>query len=321
MPRASCLSAFLGIALLFTLASSAQAQFWISWHSHHRSHRADNSKRDRDLTSGALPGSATQSDGRGSIGPLLKQLIRDCNREAVELKNLPGEAIAQAIIPDDRQADALKNIRSLAAEAAGSLEQSCSKEVPASPPSWLDVLDRELEAAQQALDRLQPPLQTFYESLTPDQKSRLAARYVVAASDGTRASEIPTKRTHRRRYDDDQAPSSTPSPSAVPQRVWDCDQWQAELRAWPVERVDRAVQPASRQRAAFYELAAALQRAADSLADTCPREPGVTPIGRTEDVRKKLDAMRQSLAVLRPALGRFYDGLDGGQKDRFAAAM
>jgi hypothetical protein len=313
------LSASLGIALLFTfpLASSAQAQFWFSWHSHHRSsssRRTDSAKRDRDL-----PAGATQSDGRGTIGPLVEQLIRDCNREVIELKNLPGEGIAQTISPDDKQAEALKNIRSLAAEAAGLLEQSCPKEIPASPPSWLDVLDRELEAAQHALDRLQPPLQTFYESLTPDQKSRLVARYVVANIDGARAAEIPTKRSHRRRRDDDQSAFSIPSPA--PQRAWDCDLWQAELRAWPVERVDQVVQVAPRQRAAFYELAAALQHAADGLADTCPREPGMTPVARTEDLRKKLDAMRQSLAIIRPALGRFYASLDGGQKDRFATAM
>jgi hypothetical protein len=92
------------------------------------------------------------------------------------------------------------------------------------------------------------------------------------------------------------------------------------LRAWPVERVVRfAVGP--RQRAAFYELAAAIQRAADTLADSCPQYTSLTPIGRIDDLRKKLEAVRQSMTAIRPALGRFYEALDSSQQSRFNDAV
>ena len=76
-----------------------------------------------------------------------------------------------------------------------------------------------------------------------------------------------------------------------------------------------------RQRAAFYEFAAAIQHAADLLADSCPAEVAATPIGRIGELLKKLEAVRQSAITIRPALGRFYRVLDAGQKSHFDAAI
>ena len=78
---------------------------------------------------------------------------------------------------------------------------------------------------------------------------------------------------------------------------------------------------APRQRAAFYELASALQRAADTLADTCPQASSMTPVGAIGDVRKKIEALLQSIAIVRPALSRFDEVLERGQRDRFAELM
>ena len=75
--------------------------------------------------------------------------------------------------------------------------------------------------------------------------------------------------------------------------------------AWPIGRVEQVIAVAARQRAAFYDLAASIQRAADMLADSCPREATPTPIGRIEDLRKKLDAVRESFTAIEPALDRF----------------
>ena len=93
------------------------------------------------------------------------------------------------------------------------------------------------------------------------------------------------------------------------------------MRAWPVERVERLIAVGPRQRAAFYELAAAIQRAADTLADACPQYASLTPIGRIDDLKTKLQAMRQSVTAIRPALGRFYQVLDSSQRSRFNDAV
>ena len=251
----------------------------------------------------------------GPLGVLIDQLIRDCNREVVELRNFPAESIAQTIGPDETQDAALKSIVKIAAEAADTLVQSCPKEAPVSPADQLFTLDREMEAVQLALDSLQPPLRTFYQSLEDEQKARLVVRYFVASGDASRAAETPAAQTR----------SATPADGhqgAYPARKgWNCDQLRAELRAWPVARIEQTTRLAPRQRAAFYDLAASLQRAADSLEDLCPRETALTPIGRIEDMRERLYAMRKSTAIIRPVLGRFHEVLDAGQRTRFAEVM
>ena len=44
----------------------------------------------------------------------------------------------------------------------------------------------------------------------------------------------------------------------------------------------------------------------------------VTPVGRMVTLRARLAAVRVAAASIRPALTRFYDALDQGQKLRFA---
>jgi hypothetical protein len=38
-------------------------------------------------------------------------------------------------------------------------------------------------------------------------------------------------------------------------------------------------------------------------------------------MKAKLDALHRSIATIRAPLARFYDVLDGGQRNRFAAIM
>jgi hypothetical protein len=172
-----------------------------------------------------------------------------------------------------------------------------------------------MEAVQLALESLQPPLRTFYQSLEDEQKARLIVRYFVATGDASRAAEILVA----------QARSTTPADSRQggfqARKGWNCDQLRTELRAWPVARIEQATRLAPRQRAAFYDLAASLQRAADSLEDLCPRESALMPSWRIEDRRDRRYAMRKSTAIIRPVLGRFHEVLDAGQRTRFAELM
>jgi hypothetical protein len=102
---------------------------------------------------------------------------------------------------------------------------------------------------------------------------------------------------------------------------WNCEQWQAELRAWPVERIEQSIAVRPRQRGAFYTLAAAVQQAADTLADSCPQDTSVTPVARVLELKKKLDGVRKSIVVLRPPLSDFYEVLDSDQRSRFNDAL
>ena len=72
------------------------------------------------------------------------------------------------------------------------------------------------------------------------------------------------------------------------------------------------------QRIAFYELVTTSLRAADTLAGACPADTELTPVGRMAGLRARLAAVRAATDAIRPALTRFYEALDQGQKVRFA---
>ena len=59
-------------------------------------------------------------------------------------------------------------------------------------------------------------------------------------------------------------------------------------------------------------------KAAETLGSACPAESALTPVGRMDAMRKRLAAVRAATAAIRPALMRFYEALDQGQKVRFA---
>jgi LTXXQ motif family protein len=97
-----------------------------------------------------------------------------------------------------------------------------------------------------------------------------------------------------------------------------CEELATVLRNWPVREIERDVRLADAQRVALYELVTASLKAADTLSSACPAEAALTPVGRMESMRKRLAAVRAATAAIRPALARFYEALDQGQKVSFA---
>jgi LTXXQ motif family protein len=97
-----------------------------------------------------------------------------------------------------------------------------------------------------------------------------------------------------------------------------CEELGSVLRNWPVREIERDVRLAGAQRVALYELVTTSLKAAETLSSACPAEAALTPVGRMESMRKRLAAVRAATAAIRPALARFYEALDQGQKVRFA---
>ena len=97
-----------------------------------------------------------------------------------------------------------------------------------------------------------------------------------------------------------------------------CEHLTVALRGWPIREIERGVRLSETQRVSFYELVTASLKAADTLASACPAETALTPAGRMDIMRKRLAAVRDATAAIRPALLQFYGALDQGQKVRFA---
>jgi LTXXQ motif family protein len=106
--------------------------------------------------------------------------------------------------------------------------------------------------------------------------------------------------------------------AAAPGFSGTCEEVGAVLRNWPVREIERDVRLSDAQRVALYELVTTSLKAAATLSSACPAEAALTPVGRMETMRKRLSAVRAATAAIRPALARFYEALDQGQKVRFA---
>jgi len=91
------------------------------------------------------------------------------------------------------------------------------------------------------------------------------------------------------------------------------------LTDWPIERIAEVVNPDEPQRAALNELRDAAARAVQALQSACPDDLPSTPAGRMAAMRQRLEAMKQAVQMVRPALDKFYASLNDEQKARFNA--
>jgi hypothetical protein len=91
------------------------------------------------------------------------------------------------------------------------------------------------------------------------------------------------------------------------------------LTDWPVERIAQTVNPDETQRAALNELRDAAAQAVKQMRSACPDDLPSTPAGRMAAMRQRLEAMRDAVQIVRPALDKFYGSLSDEQKARFNA--
>jgi hypothetical protein len=88
---------------------------------------------------------------------------------------------------------------------------------------------------------------------------------------------------------------------------------------WPVRQIAQAVRPTDEQHAALDELQKASIEASRIIRAACPRQLPATPAGRLAVMTTRLEAMREAIDVVRPALAKFYGQLSDEQKARFNA--
>jgi hypothetical protein len=163
-----------------------------------------------------------------------------------------------------------------------------------------------IDAAVAGFNSVQPVLQAFYGTLDDEQKARLL-RDLTAVSTQDKAD----RRNRLRAY------ASAETKTDANQWGDMCEQLTAALRGWPLREIERNVRLSETQRVAFYKFVTASLKAADTLANSCPAETALTPVGRMDTMRKRLAAVREATVAIRSSLVRFYEALDSGQKQRF----
>jgi LTXXQ motif family protein len=237
------------------------------------------------------PGVSDDGNRPGDVTGSLGQL---CGGEARDIAGWPIERIQRAVAPDDRQRALLDDLANAALKAGETVKAGCTTESALTPPGRLDTMEKRVDAMIKAVEIVRPPLESFYNALSDEQK----ARFNAMGEPGPRTVGRELQR-------------------AQPGALTACGADAQGLTAWPTEQVERIVQPNETQRAGLNALASAATKAADMLKAACPTDLPQTPVGRLDAAAKRLDVLSQAIRTVRAALGDFYSSLDDEQKARF----
>lgn len=84
----------------------------------------------------------------------------------------------------------------------------------------------------------------------------------------------------------------------------------------PMSKIGETVKPDQQQMASFDALSTASSKAEAILKASCASEPALTPVGRLDDLQKRLSGMTEALDIVKQPLITFTDQLSSEQKQR-----
>ena len=95
-----------------------------------------------------------------------------CKQPKAGLSNLPIETIDAVVKPTNAQESGFKNLQDATGKAVSILQEACPNETPLTPPGRLEAMETRLKAMIEAANTVRPALETFYSSLSNEQKAR-----------------------------------------------------------------------------------------------------------------------------------------------------
>jgi len=245
----------------------------------------------RGSTTGTAP--SRSYSGGGSVTPgRVNQATREfCADQASGITAWPIDKIANAVQPNDEQRKLLDDLRQASQQAAAEFKDACPDAVPLTPPGRLQAMTQRLQAMSDAVATVKPAVEAFYNSLNDEQKARF--------------NEI--------------GPSLRGSQKAAanPDQTANCSNEKAGLSNITVNRIENVVQPTDAQEASLDRLDKSLQNSVEILRNACPNTVPMTPVGRLDVMKQRLDAMIAAANAVRPALEDFYASLNDEQKAKF----
>lgn len=99
----------------------------------------------------------------------------NCDVSQPGVTDWPGAAIDQAVNPTDSQRKELEALQSAAAKASDMLKSSCQSADANTPPARLAAVGKRLGTMLEAVKTVRAPLDSFYGSLTDEQKASFDA--------------------------------------------------------------------------------------------------------------------------------------------------
>ena len=204
------LPSLLGLALILSLVSSAEARRWrlnfFGLHIYGYSPRSvvygysPRSGVDRRNVANVVE-TERVSTGGGAVGALLDRLVRGCLQQAAEFQSWPYEAITQIASPDDAQRSALEALRASTTAAAERLSADCPRDEPAPSGERLVAAEQAIDTVTSSYAAVEPPLRAFFAALDDEQKARLLRGLSSSgpqAREGDRTPQRGERRSRRR---------------------------------------------------------------------------------------------------------------------------
>jgi hypothetical protein len=102
----------------------------------------------------------------------LPQDSKSCSEAKPGLANLPIEKIEDVVKPTGAQQDGLKQLQDATGKAVSLLQAACPEDTPLTPPGRLTAMEKRLQAMIDAANTVRPALDSFYASLSNEQKAR-----------------------------------------------------------------------------------------------------------------------------------------------------
>jgi hypothetical protein len=102
----------------------------------------------------------------------LPQESKTCGEAKPGLTNLPIDSIANVVKPTDAQENDLNGLEDATNKAVSILQSACPEETPVTPPGRLAAMEKRLKAMIDAANTVRPALDSFYASLSNEQKAR-----------------------------------------------------------------------------------------------------------------------------------------------------
>ena len=112
------------------------------------------------------PGMMGWGGGMGGMGAM-------CDPRGAGLAEWRMERIERLITPNEAQRAALNDLRAASAKAAEIIAVACPREFPASATARLELMEKRLDAMQQAIKTVRPAFDAFYATLNDEQKARV----------------------------------------------------------------------------------------------------------------------------------------------------
>ncbi len=235
---------------------------------------------------------APQSGAAASGGaPAAESTSQLCGSAQSLAGGAASDSIAKAIQLNADQSAKLDALKNAEADAEKTLAASCIAQPPTTAVARLDVVQTRLQAMVQAANAVGGPLADFYASLTDEQKAAFnALGQKTTTASAARATNL--------------AQLCGPD-NAVP-----------VIALGPI---DSAVQPDSKQQTLLAALGDAAGKADDAILASCPKSAPLTPTGRLDAVKARLQAMLDGVNTVKQPLQDFYASLTDAQKAKFDA--